>query len=396
MNPALQSSNTPEKQLLVLCARTSIEPEVAAEIRRILSGPLDWDYLISESLENSVTPLFIRQLRAFAWNLVPAERQEKLNTIERSIAVRGMFLTAELLRLLEAFHARGVRAIPYKGPVLAAQAYGDFTLREFEDLDLILSQRDMPVAHEIVKGFGYAPKFDWMLSENAEASLVPGEYNYRDMSRHAMIELHTEKTLRHFPLPPDIEGFLQRLVPVKLAERDVMTFAPEELLTLLCIHGSKDFWERLSWIADVSELVQSAPQLDWNRAWRFAQRYRASRMVRVGLALAVSLFDTPLPPDVLAALKSDEIASRVANSIGRRLVQRPFNTLSGTARFHYRRDMQESTSAGWRYATRLAIVPAEEDWEMIRLPPSLSPLYIALRPIRLLRKYGWGAHDEEK
>jgi hypothetical protein len=111
MTPALQSSNTPEKQLLVLCARTRILPEIAAEIRRILSVPLDWDYLISESLENSVTPLFIRQLRATAWELVPAERQQKLNTVERSIALRGMLLTAELLRVLDAFREVGVRRI---------------------------------------------------------------------------------------------------------------------------------------------------------------------------------------------------------------------------------------------------------------------------------------------
>ena len=391
MTPVLQSSNTAEKQLLVLCARTRVSPETANEIRRILAGPLDWDYLIAESLENSVTPLFCRQLRALACSSVPPERQEKLATIERSIVVRAMFLTAELLRLLDAFNDRGVRAIPYKGPVLAAQAYGDFTAREFEDLDLILPQRDMPSANEVIVGFGYRPKFDWMLSRDAEATLVPGEYNYRDVPRSAMIELHTEKTLRHFPVPADVDGFFSRLVPVRLAERDVMTFAPEDLLTMLCIHGSKDFWERLSWIADVSELVQSQPSFDWPRAWQFAELHRAARMVRVGLALAVALFDVTLPPNVLAAVRNDPVAVDLANSVARRLVQRPFVTLSGTSRFAFRRKMQPGGLNSWKYAIRLAVVPAEEDWELVKLPPALAPLYVALRPIRLLRKYGWGS-----
>jgi hypothetical protein len=391
MTPALQSSNTAEKQLLVLCARTHISPEAAAEIGRILAGPLDWDFLIAESLENSVTPVFCRQLRALAWSAVPRERQERLTTIERSLAVRAMFLTAELLRLLDAFKERGVRAIPYKGPVLAAQAYGDFTAREFEDLDLILPQRDITAANEVILGFGYKPKFDWMLSHAAEATLVPGEYNYRDVPRNAMIELHTEKTLRHFPVPPDIDSFLKKLVPVRIAERDVMTFAPEELLTMLCIHGSKDFWERLSWIADVNELMQSQPAFDWPRAWQFAESQRAQRMVRVGLALAVALFDTLLPDDVRAALRNDPVATDLADSVARRLVQRPFVTLSGTGRFAFRRKMQPGGLASWKYATRLAVVPADEDWEFVKLPPALAPLYVALRPIRLLRKYGWGA-----
>jgi Uncharacterised nucleotidyltransferase len=391
MTPALQSSNTAEKQLLVLCARTRVSSETANEIRRILAGPLDWDYLIAESLENSVAPLFCRQLRALAWSSVPSERQEKLATIERSLAVRAMFLTAELLRLLDAFKDSGVRAIPYKGPVLAAQAYGDFTAREFEDLDLILPQRDMPSANEIIVGFGYKPKFDWMLSRDAETALVPGEYNYRDVPRNAMIELHTEKTLRHFPIPANVDSFFSKLVPIRLAERDVMTFAPEELLTMLCIHGSKDFWERLSWIADVSELVQSQASFDWPRAWHFAESQRAARMVRVGLALAVSLFETPLPPDTLTTVRKDTVASDLANSVARRLVQRPFVTLSGTGRFAFRRKMQPGGINSWKYAMRLAVVPADEDWQMVKLPRALAPLYVALRPIRLLRKYGWGS-----
>jgi hypothetical protein len=45
--------------------------------------------------------------------------------------------------------------------------------------------------------------------------------------------------------------------------------------------------------------------------------------------------------------------------------------------------------AGWRYSLRLAVIPAEEDWEMVQLPGLLAPLYLALRPLRLLAKYGW-------
>jgi hypothetical protein len=36
----------------------------------------------------------------------------------------------------------------------------------------------------------------------------------------------------------------------------------------------------------------------------------------------------------------------------------------------------------------LAVIPAEEDWQMVQLPAPLAPLYLALRPLRLLHKYG--------
>jgi len=44
--------------------------------------------------------------------------------------------------------------------------------------------------------------------------------------------------------------------------------------------------------------------------------------------------------------------------------------------------------AGWNYASRLTLAPAEDDWLMLRLPRPLAPLYLLLRPLRLLRKYG--------
>ena len=48
--------------------------------------------------------------------------------------------------------------------------------------------------------------------------------------------------------------------------------------------------------------------------------------------------------------------------------------------------MLEGIFEGWRYSARLTVSPAEEDWEMVRLPRALAPLYVALRPLRLLHK----------
>ena len=217
---------------------------------------MDWDYLLWEAEENSITPLLERHLSAVAPGAAPPTAQEQLKKTCRANTVRCLYLTAELINILRLFQSQNIPVIPYKGPVLAAQAYGDVALREFEDLDIILRQSDIPKAHEIVVSLGYKPKFDWILSPGAAASLVPGEYNYRDEARRAMVELHTEITLRHFPVKPDLDAFIRNLTPVKLSDRDVPTFTAEDLLPMLCIHGSKDFWERLSWIADLNELVQ--------------------------------------------------------------------------------------------------------------------------------------------
>jgi hypothetical protein len=378
-----------EKRLLVLCARTRATPENSEAIRRLTEGPIDWDYLLSEAAENSITPILETQLRAGAPDRVPPERRERLTTACRTNTVRNLFLTAELIKILEAFRSQDIQVTPYKGPVLAAQAYGDVTRREFEDLDIVLRQRDMPKAHKAMLELGYQPKFEWILSADAAASLVPGEYNYLDEARRVMVELHTEITLRHFPIVPDLDELARNRVPVMLSGHDVLTFSAEDGLPLLCIHGSKDFWERLSWIADISELIQAHPALDWDAALRRAESLRAERMLHLGLALANRMLSAPLPKEIATRVAADDAAIEVANEVSARLLSRDLPVLDAAGRFHFRRRMLTKAYAGWRYAMRLAVVPAEEDWLMMRLPPALSPLYLVLRPFRLLKKYGW-------
>jgi hypothetical protein len=379
----------PEKKLLLCCARTRVQLGVAEQIRKLVGQPLDWAYLLSEAAENSITPLLERQLCAILPEAIPPEYLTQLKSASRANTVRCLYMVAELNRILQLFVSHGIRAIPYKGPVLAQQAYGDITLREFEDLDIILRQRDLPRAHEILLGMDYQAKFPWILSPGAAASLVPGEYNYRALERRIMVELHTEMTLRHFPVVPCLDDFSQRLVSVRLIGRDVQTFCAEDVLPILCIHGSKDFWERISWIADISELIQAHPQLNWDAVRRCAESLKAQRMLYLGLALAERLLGATVPREILESATADAAVSAVASEVEARLLSHEFIPLDAAGRFHFRRRLVPGALAGWRYAIRLTVVPAEEDWMMVRLPAALAPLYIALRPLRLLRKYGW-------
>jgi hypothetical protein len=364
---------------------------IAERIREITAQALDWDYILDEAATHSLGPLLDRHLRAMASNdgssPIPSSVLERLKVAARANTVRCLFLTAELHKILDVFRAEGIVTIPYKGPVLAEQAYGDLTLRDFDDLDIILPQRDLAKANEAIQGLGYKARFPWIVSSGAPPSLAPGEYNYRNDERRAMVELHTELTLRHFPVAPNLGELAKHLAAVMVGGREVQTFAAEDLLPALCIHGSKDFWVRLSWIADISELVQRYPAFDWDRALRTTELFQAGRMVNLGLALAQNMLNAPLPEEIRKRVLGDAEATSLAQEIEERLLSRDENDYNTGHRFKFRRRMVQGWMAGWRYSVRLAVMPVEEDWEAVRLPASLTPLYIALRPLRLLSKY---------
>jgi hypothetical protein len=180
-----------------------------------------------------------------------------------------------------------------------------------------------------------------------------------------------------------------RAVEVDLGGRAIRTFAPEDALIFLSVHAAKDFWQKLVWVADIAELIQSDPRMNWPAVMQRARELGAQRMLHVSLALARDLFDAKLPMEVAATVQADAGAAPAATWASQNFLLAEPQTLSSRARFHFRRKMAQGFFAGWRYSLGLALAPAEDDWTTVRLPRPLAPLYVLLRPLRLLRKYGW-------
>jgi hypothetical protein len=304
-----------------------------------------------------------------------------------SSARRNLYLTAQLLRVLDILEGGGVLAIPYKGPVLARLAYGDRPLREFGDLDLIVRSKDVLKAHQLLQNHGFRPEFDLQATGSPSSPRIPGQYLF--VFDGGIAELHSELTLRYFPLPLDLEALSSRLQTVSLAGREVRTFSVEDSLPILCVHASKHFWDRLMWVCDIAELVQNPAGVNWERVEEETRRLGCERMLFLGLCLAHELLDAPLPEGVLCEVEASSAVRAMAAQVSRRILREDAGTPAVAQRFLFRLRMREHFWDGLRYVLRLATSPTEKDWEGLRLPKWLAPLYPALRPLRLVREYGW-------
>ncbi len=72
------------------------------------------------------------------------------------VSALNILLTHELQKLLALFADNDVRAVPYKGPALALQLYGNVALRQFSDLDILVHPRDVLRARDLLLAEGYA------------------------------------------------------------------------------------------------------------------------------------------------------------------------------------------------------------------------------------------------
>ena len=245
-------------------------------------------------------PLFYRHLNALAPAAIPKAIYIKLWGRYESTSRRNQAMAKELSDILQMLDANGIPAIAYKGPTLAAAIYGDPALREFGDLDILLRRQDVLPAKSLLQAHGYVPEYG--LKPAGEAGFLRSSMQYHLVMvggpGAVMVELHW-KTDADFPVEPEADNqWWADLGLASFGEGRVRCFATEELLLILCLHGSKHAWGSLGWLVDVAELIRQHPDLEWEWITTKAAQLTCARRLMVGLYLAHHLLDTPLPETI--------------------------------------------------------------------------------------------------
>jgi putative nucleotidyltransferase-like protein len=367
--------------LLVECARPNPGIE---RLDEMLRGLVDWPVFLQLAEKHSVPGLVARRLLDSVEGAVPPEIFEELRERHRALALFTLRLTAEMFRLFDRFTASSVEALVIKGPVLSARCYGDPGLRQYGDLDLIVRDKDIVRATELMTSLGYEPRVPLTA---IQAKKIPGEYVFRQSSTKLLVEFHTELTFRYHPRPLPVEKLFERQVRVKIDAHDVPALSPEDELVLISIHGAKHFWEQLSYIADVAAFVSAQP-LDWARVRSSADEVGGERMLKVGLRLAEEVLGARLPESVAALVRSDRASGPLVGQIMRWLPAAGSAPPGIFQRAIFRMRMHGGIVSGPAYLLRLSFSPTEEDWIAGAENKRHWFLDALGRPFRLARKYG--------
>jgi len=383
--------NPPERSIdvesLLLCARSRLDREQSIRLRALLERGPDWRFLLRWAGPHGILPLLGRNLESAAPDLVPAAARKFLRERFELNSHRNLFLTSELLWLLDLFRAAGLCVVPFKGPVLASSLYGDVALREFCDLDLLVRRRDVPEVRHLLMDRGYRPQLRLNRREEAAYRRSRCEHGFTSPDGTYRIEVHWDFFPRYFGRGMEAEGVWRRLRPATFFGRHINALAAPDLLIVLCAHGAKHLWERIEWVCGVSELLRAHPDLDWPALWEEADRRGAARMLALGLHLASSCLDARLPSEAEGRVAADPVCRVLARDVDASLFREGRTRAAGFHRAAFHLKVRERLSDRVRYCLRLGLTPSIPDWKAIPLPPLLFPLHYVTRPLRLLAKY---------
>jgi hypothetical protein len=388
MKRDLTNSRRPEHELLLCAGRTCSNLDVTGPVRDLVHRGLDWAYLMRCVFQHDMTPFVYPVLSEVCPEAVPGPIMTRLSEQYHGHARRNLFLTGELLRLMDLFQTEGIPVVPFKGVTMLASVYGDVAAREIDDLDILVRKQDVLKAKAVLAAQGY--KSTIRLTPAQEAALLDSHFEWlfaRDDEK-VHVDLHWAITPAYLSFTLDLDRLEGRLMPVSLNGREVPTLSPEDLLVLVCGHGTKHRWPILKMVCDVAKLVGRERRLDWTNVMRQAEAMGCVRMVLLGLVLAGSLLKARVPDEVLQRADADPVVQSLAAQVGQRL----FLDTNGrpgaieTYRF-YSRAMDRFRDKR-RYLFDVVASPTIPEWELVSLPSSLSFLYYPIRGIRLLGKYG--------
>ena len=272
--------------------------------------------------------------------------------------------------------------MPYKGLALAELIYRDIALRQSGDIDLLIHPRDLPRIRAAVQELGYTPHLK--LSEPQERAYLQSGYEYAfdGTAGPNLLEVQWAIHPRFYAIDFDMQELFRRAVKVAVAGHPMKTPSPEDLLLVLSAHAAKHVWGRLVWLCDLARII-NLPTLDWSRIASQAKALGIVRILRVTMLLANQLLSATIPPAAQAILPEDLVTLPLANEIQTHLVSESAYNVESSAYFRLMMRLRERPADRRRFLQRLVFTPGPGEWQAVRLPAPLFPLYRLVRLSRL-------------
>jgi hypothetical protein len=380
-HPAPTANTPPEWKLLLAASSAAAHGGKSEYIRALLNTSIDWNSVLRLADQHGTSSLLYQDLAPLV-DLLPSTVLTPLRqSYERNIH-KSLFLTRELIRILDCLDGLGIEAIPYKGVVLSEVYYGDMALRRSGDMDLFVRKQDVGRIKNAVRELGYVPRVH--IPEDAEQDYIESGYEctFDSSAGKNLLELQWALQPRFYAVDFDMESVFERAVEATVGGRRMKTPCAEDLALILSMHAAKHVWGRLIWLCDIEQVVKQG-NIDWDWIQSQARQLGIERILHITLLLTKNLLGGAIPATIESAILSDGVARKFAEQIALSVAAGVVYEEEKISYFRLMMRLRERRIDRVRFLSRLTFTPGPGEWEAVRLPRLLFPFYRLVRLGRL-------------
>jgi hypothetical protein len=314
---------------------------------------------------------------------ISAEFKTALKNELHSITLKNFELAKETERIVKKLEAANIVAIPYKGVAFSKQFYGDISMRESSDIDLVITPNQLDLIIKLMQEDGYiADGLEGLKRVKRESFFTHQKDFCFDLDKTFHVEFHWRITHPNFCIKNSLDFFKISLEPeLELSEH---------LRAIILHHWIHDGFEYLKTLLDLGQAISSKGENLNLSSIRENSLYGFEIAQRCNHELFGLIQDTiQYNPSIEQKAKSIMVYNLNSN-FGRNnsnttltLIKQYF--ISFKNQLVFKESFGEKISFLFKFWTGL-LLPKHSDYSMVGIPKGLGFLYIFIRAYRLLRR----------
>lgn len=354
---------------------------------------IDWNFLIKKAAAHGLTAFFYFHINSISTENIPPEALKKLKESFNRIFQKNLFLTRELLNILDYLNKNGITVMPYKGPFLALMTNQNLSLRRFGDLDFLIDKKDFKKVKQLLESTNYTPKFNLYPGIEDTFTKYQNEFHFMNKNSGIHLDLHWNPLNINYTFPTD-PSILWDLKPIErnIEGFNIISLPIEELILILSLHSASHFWNRLSWLCDIFELIRNQSELNWDNLLKKARLLSLEKILLINLLLTNDLLDLELPEIVFKSIENQKSVNEISSEVKMNFLNDEYPSGLKEAFFQIR--LRDKKWYGFKDCMNMLFRPTWEEWENYKPTRYSYPLYYFLRPFRVLKKYVFKQRSE--
>jgi hypothetical protein len=379
-NQPISNTISAEMSLCLACCEAALNNEKNGAVEYCLEEHIDWTLLVETALWHHVGPSVFGILLDEHAGRLPGVAFAQIKLEHERHRLQSGAISGELGRIAQAFHNAGIAMLPFKGPLLAQQLYGDAQARSCGDLDLLVGDADIQVSLDILQTLGYPYQTVRTPAQEQAFCECAGQHQIVRQDGEFIVELHWRVAQSLAAVPLDYQSLWSDAYQSNFQNAPVWSLHSEDLPIVLCVHGGKEHWVRLKWVCDIAHFIsQQTDEFNWKSVFDKSTSQGCERMLLVGIGLANRLMDVDIPDTARCRLGKDRIAGNLVAKIANQLMYTMNPTPSIWSLTKFRFQVRERLRDRSYYVVRTLFTPRAIHFEMLKLPDALFFVYYVVR-----------------